>query len=108
MNGYIFLLVTIILETAAVILMKLSNGFTNKIYFVSGLLAFVISFVFLSLALKTLPMGWTNAIWAGSSTLLVCCAGILFFNEKINVPQGLFLLLIIIGLVGFNFFGNEG
>lgn len=106
MIGYFFLFATIVIETLAVILMKLANGFENKIYFGLGILAFITSFIFLSMALKSLPMGWANAIWAGSSTLLVCLVGYVYFEEKINWIQGIFLLCIVVGLVGLNFFGK--
>ena len=106
MNGYVFLLLTIIIESIAIVLMKLANGFEHKIYFGCSIAAYLASFVLLSLALKTLPMAWTNAMWAGSSTVLVCLFGMFFFNEKINYIQAFFLFCIVVGLVGLNFFGK--
>ena len=97
-----FLVITILSETAAVICMKFSNGLQQKYYAVAAILTYGVSFIFLTLALKQLPTGIANAIWAGASTLLVAVAGIYFFNEKLNFIQLISLLFIIIGLIGLN------
>lgn len=104
--GYIYLLLTILSETIAVLLMKTSNGFQNKLISVFAITAYILSFVFLTLALKKMPMGIANALWAGASTVLVVLAGWFFFKESISMKQMFFLLLIVIGLVGLNW-GNS-
>ncbi len=100
--GYIFLIITIVAETAAVIFMKLSNGFQQKFYSIAAVITYAVSFIFLTLSLKQLPAGIANAIWAGASTLLVAGTGIYFFNEKLNWIQIISMLLIAIGLIGLN------
>ncbi len=102
MNGYFYLTGTIIIEACAVVLLKLANGFENKIFFASGLGAFLVSFMLLSQALKTLPMGFTNAVWAGSSLLIVYAIDVLFFHEKISALQFVFIACIVIGIMGLN------
>jgi multidrug transporter EmrE-like cation transporter len=102
-TGYLFLLITILAETAAVIFMKLSAGFQNKSYAITAVIAYALSFIFLTLALKYLPAGLANAIWAGTSTLLVAVLGIFIFNEKFGMIQSVSLALIIVGLIGLNF-----
>lgn len=100
--GYLFLLFTILCETAAVIFMKLSNGFQQKQYALIAIITYAASFIFLTLSLKQLPAGIANAIWAGTSTLLVAGAGVYFFHEKLNWIQIVSMLLIAIGLIGLN------
>lgn len=104
--GYLYLILTILSETIAVLLMKASNGFQNKMVSAFAVTAYVLSFVFLTLALKKMPMGIANAIWAGASTVLVVIAGWFFFKESISMKQLFFLLLIVIGLIGLNW-GNS-
>ena len=101
--GYILLILTILFETAAVIYMKLSEGFHNKLQAAIAVIAYVLGFVFLTLALKHLPVGIANAIWAGASTVLVAVLGIFIFKEQLTIAQIIFLSLIVIGLVGLNF-----
>ncbi|MGC4038951.1 MAG: multidrug efflux SMR transporter [Chitinophagaceae bacterium] len=101
--GYIFLLLTIIAESVAVIFMKLSHGFENKISATVAVVAYILSFVFLTYALKHMPVGIANAVWAGASTLIVALLGIVIFKEQLSVAQLIFLSLIVIGLAGLNF-----
>jgi multidrug transporter EmrE-like cation transporter len=103
MSGYLFLLATIICESLAIVMMKKAHGITNLGYFIAAIVCYMLSFFLLTWALKSLPMGWTNAIWAGASTLLVAIIGWIAFGEKMSPIQIFFMLLIFIGLVGLNF-----
>jgi len=100
--GVLFLALTIIAESAAVIFMKLSNGFQHKGYGFAAVITYLLSFVFLTLALKTLNVGIANAIWAGASTVVVAILGIYIFKEQLTGWQIIFLLLVVVGLVGLN------
>ena len=100
--GYLFLALTIISETAAVIYMKLSYGFQNKLNAAIAILAYVFGFIFLTLALKYLPVGIANAIWAGASTVLVAVLGVYLFKEQLTTIQLISLVLIVLGLVGLS------
>ncbi len=99
---YLFLLLTILAESAAVICMELSNGFQHRTASIAAAITYLLSFVFLTLALKYLPAGIANAVWAGASTLLVAVIGIWLFREYLTPLQWFFLLLIVIGLAGLN------
>jgi small multidrug resistance pump len=98
--GYLFLLLTILAETAAVLFMKASHGFEQKLSAVAAVIAYLLSFFFLTLALKRMPMGTANAIWAGSSTVLVALLGVWIFRETLTWRQLFFLSLIVAGLIG--------
>lgn len=105
--GYLFLLLTVLTESAAVLLMKMSQGFKHKTEAGIAIVAYILSFVFLTLALKYLPVGLANAVWAGASTLLVVVLGIFIFKEQITTLQFIFLVLILIGLIGLNLTGKN-
>lgn len=100
--GYLFLVLTILSETTAVICMKLSDGFHNRTYTIFAIITYGLSFVFLTLTLKYLPAGVANAIWAGASAILVAIAGIFILKESLSTWQIISLLLIAVGLVGLN------
>jgi small multidrug resistance pump len=100
---YTYLALTIIFETAAIILMKMADGSTHKKFLILGSICYAATFFLLTMALKHLPMGYTNAIWAGSSTLLVYVVSLYYFDEKTNFLELVFLLCIVIGLIGLNF-----
>ena len=98
--GNLFLLFTILTETGAVICMKLSQGFNNKLYTAAAMVSYGAEFLFLTLTLKYLPAGIANGIWAAASTILVAVLGIFIFNENSAPSKPSSLLLIAIGLVG--------
>jgi small multidrug resistance pump len=100
--GYLFLILTILFETAAIIFMKLSAGFQNRSWALAAFITYLLSFIFLTLSLKQMPAGIANALWAGTSTILVTVSGIFIFKEQLNMAQVIFLLLIVIGLAGLH------
>lgn len=103
---YIFLALTIVFETAALICMKLSAGFQHLSWSIIAVVTYILSFVFLTLALKHLSAGVTNAIWAGASTLLVAILGTMIFKEPMSAIRIFFLLLIITGIAGLSLTGK--
>jgi small multidrug resistance pump len=100
--GYAYLLLTVLLETAAVLFMKTANGFEKKLESAAAVVAYLLSFVFLTMALKRLPMGTANALWAGASTVLVAILGVWLFKETLTGRQVFFLALIVVGLIGLH------
>ena len=104
--GYLFLLLTILCESASVILVKFSKGFVEKPYAVAGIGCYAASFIFLTFALKSLPAGIANALWAGTSTVLVVLLGMYFFKEALSLGQWIFLIMIVTGMVGLNYAGK--
>ena len=61
---------------------------------------FVLSFVLLNVAMKTLPMGVAYAVWTGIGAGGATVAGMLFFGESKNWKRLLFISMIIFSVVG--------
>ena len=61
---------------------------------------FGFGFVFLSLAMKGIPLGTAYAIWTGLGAAGAVLMGIFFFNESASWKRLLFLSFIIAGAVG--------
>ncbi len=57
-------------------------------------------FVFLSLAMESIPLGTAYAIWTGLGATGAVIIGIIFFKESASVLRLLFLTCIISGAVG--------
>ena len=64
------------------------------------ILGFAGSFIFLSIAIKTLPMGTAYAIWTGIGASGGAILGMLFFNESKDWKRILFIALILGAAVG--------
>ena len=92
-----------LLEVVWAIALKHTNGFTRLWPSLIGVSAAVISFVMLSSALKSLPVGTAYAVWVGIGALGVALAGIVALGESAAPLRVGFLALILIGVVGLKF-----
>ncbi|KOR80511.1 hypothetical protein AM232_20170 [Bacillus sp. FJAT-21352] len=63
-------------------------------------MGFIISFGFLSLAMKTLPMGISYAVWTGIGTVGGVIIGMLFYGESKDWKRILFIWAILVAVVG--------
>jgi small multidrug resistance pump len=86
-------------------MLKASQGFTKLYPTLFTIVAFVISFFFISLALKTLPLNMTYAIWSGVGAVATAIISVLIWKEKINTGSVVGIALIVIGVVVLNLFG---
>ena len=99
---WLYLIIAITMEVAGTTSMKLSEGFSKLLPSISIFIFYGISFTFLTLALKVLPVGMTYAIWAGAGTALITFVGVIWFGESFNMIKVISLLLIIIGVAGLH------
>lgn len=65
MKQWLFLSVAIVSEVLATSALKASNGFTQLWPSLLVVVGYVVAFFFLSLALRTMPVGIAYAIWSG-------------------------------------------
>jgi paired small multidrug resistance pump len=63
-------------------------------------IGFGASFLFLAIAMKTLPMGTTYAIWTGIGTSGGAIIGMLFYGESKDWKTITFIVLIIGAVIG--------
>lgn len=106
MNGWVFLLIAIVLEVIGSTGLKASQGFTKLLPSAVVMIGYASAFYFVSLALKTIPLNTAYAVWSGLGTALIALLGVVFLRESINFPMILGILLIIAGVVLLNLFGS--
>lgn len=97
---WIYLLLAGLLEVGWATGLKKSDGFSNWLPSLLTVLGMVLSFYFLALALKKLPLGTAYAIWTGIGTVGTILLGTILFKEPISFYQLLCVLLIIGGISG--------
>ena len=83
---------------------KLSDGFTKPLPAVGTCLAYIACFYFLSLSLKTIPLGIAYAVWGGVGIVLVNIISVVFFGQKFDFVAGIGVALIVAGVVVLNLF----
>lgn len=92
------------MEIAWAIGLKYSESFTKLYPSIATVILMILSFYFLSLALKSIPIGTAYAIWTGIGAIGTVIFGILFFNESYDIIRLLCIMLIIAGIVGLKIF----
>lgn len=104
--NYLFLLIAIVLEAGGTTLLKFSEQFTKLWPSVGSLTCYVSSLVFLSLCLKSIPIGIVDATWSALGVTLITVSGIVFFKQVPDFGAYIGLLLIVSGVVVLNLFSK--
>lgn len=89
------------------IAMKYSDGFSVLIPSIITIVGYILSAVFLALALKQLPLGTAYAMWTGFGIIGTSILGIFLFQEKLSLPQIICVLMIVIGIIGLKLLAKE-
>ncbi|MEH6356938.1 MAG: SMR family transporter [Marinobacter sp.] len=106
MKNWLFLGIAIIAEVIATSSLKSSEGFTKVLPSVMVVIGYGVAFYFLSLTLKTIPVGIAYAIWSGSGIVLISLIGWLALGQKLDMASVLGMGLIVAGVVVINVFSN--
>src|SRR5215467_6112910 len=98
--AWIYLSFAGLLEVAWAIGLKYTEGWTRLYPSLLTAAAMVASFYFLSLAVKTLPIGTAYAVWTGIGTVGAALLGMLIFGESREFSKIICIVLIVTGIVG--------
>ena len=98
--AWLFVFVAGMCEIVWIIAMKLSDGFTRFWPTTIMVISIFASVVFLSLALKQIPIGNAYAVWTGMGAAGVALVGIVWFHEPATLFRLLCIGAIISGTVG--------
>ncbi len=98
--GWIYLLIAGLLEVGFTTCLKYAEGFTRFWPSVGFLVAATASFVFLTLAIRTVPLGNAYAVWTGIGAVGTAIVGIVMFGDPATPLRLLFLAVIIGGVAG--------
>ncbi len=80
--------------------MKMSSGFSRPIPSIVTIAGYIASAVFLSMALKKIPLGTAYAIWTGIGILGTSILGVILFRETLTPAQIVCIALIAAGIAG--------
>lgn len=105
--SYLYLAIAILAEVAGTTALKSSNGFTNLLPSIIVIIGYGTAFYFLSLVLKTVPVGVAYAVWAGAGIVLIAIIGLVFFGQKLDLAAIIGMLFIVTGIVIMNVFSSS-
>ena len=97
---WVYLIVAGGLEVFWSTCLKLSEGFSVLRFSILTVIGMIFSFLFLSQATKTLPLGTSYAIWTGIGALGAVIVGVLLFKESVSPLRLMFVALLLIGIIG--------
>lgn len=102
---YLTLAGAILAEILGTTSMKYSDGFTKLVPTLITAAGYLVAFVLLAQALKSMPVGTAYAIWSGAGTAAIALIGVVFIGESVTAAKILGLLLVICGVVVLNLGG---
>ena len=104
--AYIYLAIAIIAEVTATSALKASAEFTKLIPSTIVVVGYGVAFYFMTLVLRTIPIGITYAIWAGLGIVLVTIVGTILYKQIPDLPAIIGMGLIVSGVVVIHVFSK--
>ncbi|QDY82600.1 multidrug efflux SMR transporter [Paenibacillus polymyxa] len=98
--NWVFLILAGVFEMIGVLMInKLhkDRNFLSMIYLLGG---FGLSFFFLNLAMKALPMGTAYAVWTGIGASGGAILGMILYGEPRNIARILFITMVLGSAIG--------
>jgi len=106
MNNWLCLAIAILSETIATTALKASAGFTRPLPSVLVVAGYGLAFYFLSLTLRSIPLGVAYAVWSGVGIVLVALAGWILYGQRLDAGALAGIALILAGVLVMNLFSR--
>ena len=105
--AWVILVLAGLLEVAFALSLKASQGFTRLWPSIGFIMAGAASFMLLSQALRTLPIGVAYAVWTGIGAAGTAVVGMFLFGESRDPLKFVSLALLLAGIVGLRLTGEH-
>jgi len=104
---WVYLAVAIVSEVIATSALKAAQGFTRWLPSLLVVAGYASAFYFLSLTLRSIPLGVSYAIWSGAGVALVTLVGWALYDQRLDLPAFIGIGLIIAGVLILNIFSKS-
>lgn len=101
-----YLIVAVAFEVLATTALKETQGFTRLIPSLVAIVGYALAFYFLSLPLRTMPVGIVYALWCGAGIILITAIGWIWFGQSLDLPALAGIALIMAGVMTINLFSR--
>ncbi len=105
-GSMLILVLAILSEVVGTVALKASEGFARLGPIALVVVGYGLSFFFLALALKQMPLGVAYAIWSGLGTVGAVVAGMLLWRESLSLAGVAGIVLVIAGVILLNLFSG--
>ncbi|HEY0232924.1 MAG TPA: multidrug efflux SMR transporter [Dokdonella sp.] len=101
LNGsWAFLLMAGLSEIGWAVGLKSTEGFSRPLPSIATVAGMLVSFYFLALAMRTIPLGTAYAVWTGIGAVGTVILGMVLFGEPRDWPRIVCIALIVAGVAG--------
>ncbi|WP_348946475.1 multidrug efflux SMR transporter [Chitinibacter sp. FCG-7] len=104
--NWLYLAIAIIAEVIATSALKATAGFSRLLPSLLVVAGYGTAFYFLSLTLRSIPLGIAYALWSGVGIVLVSMVGWLLYRQSLDLPAMVGIALIISGVLVINLFSK--
>ena len=105
--AYLYLALAIVTEVVGTSFLKATGEFSKLVPSVVVVVSYLASFYFMTLVLRTIPVGVTYAIWAGVGIVLVAVIAAIVYKQIPDLPAIIGMALIIAGVVVIHLFSKS-
>ncbi|MEK0082593.1 DMT family transporter [Benzoatithermus flavus] len=105
--SFVHLIVAVAFEVVGTSALKASEGFTRLKPSLLVLVSYAAAFYFLSLTLKTIPVGIAYALWSGIGIVLISLVGYVWYRQSLDLPAIVGIALILAGVLVTNLFSRS-
>jgi len=106
-KGYLYLMLAILGEVVATSALKATDGFTQTIPSIIVTVGYAAAFYFLSLTLKTIPLGISYAVWSGVGIVVVSLFGWIYYKQHLDFAAIAGMSLIVAGVLVIHLFSKS-
>jgi small multidrug resistance pump len=103
---YLYLIMAVSFEVIGTAALQASEQFTRPKPLILTAIGYAAAFYFLSLVLRSMPVGVAYAIWSGLGVVLITLVGLIWFGQKLDMPAIVGLALIVAGVATINLFSK--
>jgi small multidrug resistance pump len=106
MNPWLAISIAIAVEVVATSALKASQEFTRLWPSLCVVIGYGISFYFMTISLRAIPLGVMYAIWSGVGILAISILGWIVYKQALDLPAMIGVALIVLGVVVIHLFSK--
>ena len=104
---WLYLGIAIFSEVIATSALKAAEGFTRPLPSLLVIAGYAVAFYFLSLTLRSIPIGITYAIWSGVGLALISVVGWVLYQQRLDTAALIGMGLIVSGVLVIHLFSKS-
>ena len=105
--SWLYLALAIVAEVVATSALKAAEGFSRPLPAIVTVAGYAVSFPFLSLTLRTIPVGVAYAVWSGAGIVLISGVAWVVYRQSLDAPALIGMGLILAGVLVINLFSRS-